>query len=73
MSFWRCKFRFKFRCSYGGVPLCRVDVAVAALQGGHHRVVRFVTIGNAIHPESELWHLHAIIQRQICLPTCARS
>ena len=49
------------------ICMCRVDVAVAALQGGHHRIVGLVIVGDAIHSKSELWHLYTIIQREICL------
>ena len=49
------------------IGMCRVDMAVAALQRCHHRIVGLVTVGNAIHSESELWHLYSIVQRQIRL------
>ena len=55
------------------VSVRRVDVSIARLQGSQNRVVCGFPSGNAVNAESELGHLHAIVQRQVGLVLCVHG
>ena len=49
------------------IGMSRVDVPIACLQSGQHRVVSHFPCGNAVHAKSELRNGNTVIQREMSL------